>query len=99
MSSIAILLEFVNIRPTTMGKEPRAQAEKIYQEILDLLEELASAYVDARDNTEESEEEDVDEGDLVDLMVEEGAERGLDEEQVERVFKAVTTFARKAGED
>ena len=82
-----------------MGKEPRAQAEKIYQEILDLLEELASAYVDARDNTEESEEEDVDEGDLVDLMVEEGAERGLDEEQVERVFKAVTTFARKAGED
>ncbi len=82
-----------------MTNEPNAQAEKIFREILDLLEELATAFTDARDNEEDLQEDETIDVDPVDLIVEEAAERGLDEEQVERVFKSIMSLARKASED
>jgi DNA-binding transcriptional regulator YhcF (GntR family) len=73
------------------------QAEKIYKQILDQLEEIWLLYADA-----EEEEENPDEGtdendrDIVEAMVEDGTERGMDEESVEKVFKAISGLAKKA---
>ncbi len=76
---------------------PHDQSEKIYKQILEQLEELWLLYADTDD-----EEEDEDEGgseddrDIVDAMVEDGTERGIDEESLEKVFKAVSALAKKA---
>ena len=82
-----------------MVKDPHAAAEKIYGQMIDLLEELATIYGDAAGD----EEEDPDEfaaadRDIVDGLIEEGVERGMDEESVERVFKSIAAFAKKARE-
>lgn len=82
-----------------MVKDPNAQAEKMYQQLLELLEEMSSIYADAGEGEED--EDDgvaVDIDDVIDGLVEEGVERGLDEETTERVFKAVKAFAEKAAE-
>lgn len=82
-----------------MVKDPHAQAEKVYEQMIDLLEELSTIYSDAAG------EEDEDEGefaaadrDIVEGLIEEAVERGLDEESVERVFKSIAAFAKKARE-
>ncbi len=83
-----------------MVKDPDIQAEKLYRQMLDLLEELAAIYTDA---SEEEEEDDdsapVDIDDVIDGLVEEAVERGLDEEAAERVLKAAVSFAKKSAED
>lgn len=82
-----------------MVKDPNAQAEKLYQQLLELLEEMSALYADAKEEEEEDDEGvAVDIDDVIDGLVEEGAERGLDEETTERVFKAVKAFAEKAAE-
>lgn len=71
-----------------------AQMEKLDQQMLDLLEQRALLYG-----------EEVDEGgaigddeETVDMWVESGAERGLDEAAIERVCRAVLVLSRKAAE-
>lgn len=82
-----------------MPKPPHAQAQKIYRELLELFEELTSIYVEADDSVKEEDEEEVmDEDDLIDLIVEEAAERGLDEELTEKVLKNILTLAKKSAE-
>lgn len=70
------------------------QMEKLDQQILDLLEQRALLYgeeVDEGRATEDDEE-------IIDLWVEAGMERGLDEAAVERVCRAVLALSRKAAE-
>lgn len=76
---------------------PHDQSEKIYRQILDQLEELWLLYADSEDE-EENPDEGTDENDrdIVDAMVEDGTERGIDEESLEKVFKAVSALAKKA---
>lgn len=71
-----------------------AQMEKLDQQILDCLEQRALLYSEAADEggiTEEDEE-------IIDLWVESGMERGLDEAALERVCRAVLVLSRKAAE-
>ena len=85
-----------------MAKSPHASAEKLYQQLLDLLEELSVLYTD---KGVEDDEEDDDGGDevledkeIISALVEEAGERGLDEASTERAFKAVALCARKSAE-
>lgn len=80
-----------------MVKDPHEQASKYYQQILDLLEEINQLYADA-DEVEEGEDDALNDRDIVDMMIEEAIERGLDEESVEKVFKAISSLAKKARE-
>jgi hypothetical protein len=73
------------------------QAEKIYKQILEELEELWLLYADSEDEEEDGvDEPDDDKRDLVELMVEDGTERGIDEESLEKVFKAIALLGKKA---
>lgn len=83
-----------------MPKDPHAQADKIYHGILDLLEELAAVYADAAggDDVKDDEDETLDVDDVIDAVVEEAAERGLDEETADRAFKAIAALAKKTAE-
>jgi hypothetical protein len=82
-----------------MSKDPHAQAEKLYQQLLDILEEMNAIYSD--DSEEEEDDDDakpIDLDDMIDGLVEDAVERGLDEESVERVLKSVAAFAKKVEE-
>lgn len=82
-----------------MVKDPHAQAEKIYGQMIDLLEELSLIYSDAADGEDEDQDEfAAADRDIVEGLIEEGVERGMDEESVERVFKSIAAFAKKARE-
>ncbi|UPA22833.1 hypothetical protein K8942_01310 [Candidatus Peribacteria bacterium] len=76
---------------------PHDQSEKIYRLILDQLEELWLLYADTDDEEEAGEDApEESDRDIVDAMVEDGTERGIDEESLEKVFKAVSALAKKA---
>ncbi len=76
---------------------PHDQAEKIYRQILDQLEEIWLLYADAEDEEDNPDEGgDENDRDIVDAMVEDGTERGIDEESLEKVYKAITALAKKA---
>ncbi len=82
-----------------MGKDLHQETMKQYAAILDALEELTLLYADAdEEEEEEKDDSDVSEHDDVDLMVESATERGMDEESVEKVFRAVAALAKKAKE-
>lgn len=82
-----------------MAKDPHVQAEKVYREMLNLLETLSAIYSDADDAQEDDDERDDREiEDVIDAVVEEAADRGIDEETAERVFKSIAAFAKKASE-
>lgn len=76
---------------------PHDQSEKIYRQILEQLEELWLLYADTDDEEEGGEDApEESDRDIVDAMVEDGTERGIDEESLEKVFKAVSALAKKA---
>ncbi len=79
-----------------MTKVSHPQTDKLYRQILDTLEELNLAIAE-EDEAEEDEDADESETqvDMVDLLTEEAGDRGLDEEAVERVLKAVAAFEKK----
>jgi len=82
-----------------MGNDLHQETMKQYAAILDALEELSMLYGDAdEEEEEEKDDSDASEHDDVDTMVEAAAERGLDEETVEKVFRAVDAFVKKAKE-
>lgn len=85
----------------TMPTDLHAATLKIYREILDQLEELKDVYSDATDDDDAETTDDEDSGaqqDVLDAIIEEAAERGIDEEDVSRVFKAIGAIAKKAQE-
>lgn len=73
---------------------------KIYREILSQLEELKDLYTDVADGDGDGHDDDEREAqqDVLDAIIEEAAERGMDEEDVSRVFKAVGIISKKAQE-
>jgi hypothetical protein len=81
-----------------MTSDLHAATLKIYREILEQLEELKDVHTDAAADGEEVEADDEREAqqDVLDAIIEEAAERGLDEEDTARVFKAVAIIAKKA---
>ncbi len=83
-----------------MPTDLHAPTLKIYREILEQLEELKDLYSDASADAEEGADDDEREAqqDVLDVIIEEAAERGLDEEDVTRVFKAVGAISKKAQE-
>lgn len=80
-----------------MAKDPQAQAQNIYHEILDRLEELVAVYADMHSDDEESDvAEQMEE--VLDGVVQEAGERGLDERTADRLFNAIAVFAQKSSE-
>jgi DNA-binding protein H-NS len=80
-----------------MTSDLHASTLKIYREILEQLEELKDVHTDAADSEElEADDEREAQQDVLDAIIEEAAERGLDEEDTARVFKAVAIIAKKA---
>ncbi len=82
-----------------MPTASHVRTEKVFREMVDLLEELMSVYADADTDKEQEEEEGgigVDE--LIDVMVEEAEDRGLEGELTERFLKAAVTAAKKSAE-
>ena len=81
-----------------MAPNDHDKAEKIYKQILDSLEEIWLLYADADDEEEKEEDggDNVSDRDIVDAMIEEATERGIDEESVEKVVKAISALATKA---
>lgn len=70
-----------------------AQIEKLDQQMLDLLEQRALLYGELDEGgAVEGDEE------IIEMWVEAGMERGLDEVAVERVSRAVLALSRKAVE-
>jgi hypothetical protein len=74
-------------------KASHEQTTKMYQQLLNLLEEMMIQAGEA-----EPDEEGSDESGLIQSLVEEAEERGLDEEIVERILKYVAVLRKKARE-
>jgi len=82
-----------------MPTDLHAPTLKIYREILEQLEELKDLYADAAadPDVESTDDEDREaQQDVLDAIVEEAAERGLDEEDITRVYKAIAIISKKA---
>ena len=80
-----------------MAKDPHAKAQQIYHEILDRLEELVAVYTDMSSDDDESDvTAQMDE--ILDGVVQEAGERGLDESTANRLFHAIASYAQKTSE-
>lgn len=78
-----------------------APTMKIYREILEQLEELKDLYADSTDGEEEGGADDDEkevQQDVLDAIVEEAAERGIEEDDSIRIYKAIGLLAKKAQE-
>ena len=78
----------------TVFSSAAAQMEKLDQQMLDLLEQRALLYSEAADEGKVTEDDE----EIIDLWVESGIERGLDEAAIERVCRAVLALSRKSAE-
>jgi hypothetical protein len=87
-----------------MLKTTAEEAESICFRILDMVEDLKLAYADAEVEDDEVEKSDDDEdagqqvteAELLQAIVEEGGERGLPDDDVEKMFKTLFIMAKKA---
>lgn len=73
-------------------KSSHEQITKMYQQLLNLLEELVLQA------GEQDDEDGADESGLIQSLMEEAEERGLDEEAVGRILKLVSLMRKKARE-
>ena len=78
----------------TVFSSAAAQMEKLDQQMLDLLEQRALLYSEAADEGKVTEDDE----EIIDLWVESGMERGLDEAAIERVCRAILALSRKSAE-
>ncbi len=76
-----------------MPIQSTTRAAETYEQILDLIEDLIAQTADAADDIEDGV---IDHAGIVHNIVEEAGERGLDEDQIEKIFKAISALARKA---
>ncbi len=83
-----------------MPTDLHAPTLKIYREILEQLEELKDLYTDAGTEEEGGMDDDEKEAqqDVLDAIVEEAAERGIEEDDSIRIYKAIGLLAKKAQE-
>ena len=83
-----------------MPTDLHAPTLKIYREILEQLEELKDLYADASEDDEGGADDDEKEAqqDVLDAIVEEAAERGIEEDDAMRIYKAIGLLAKKAQE-
>jgi len=72
-----------------MAQSPHQQAEDAYQRILDAIEELVMLASESEDD------DDVDHAEIIHHLSEESGERGMDEEAVSRILKAVYVLTKK----
>ena len=78
----------------TVFSSTSVQMEKLDQQMLDLLEQRALIYSEAADEGKVTEDDE----EIIDLWVESGMERGLDEAAIERVCRAILALSRKSAE-
>ena len=75
-------------------KSSHEQTTKMYQQLLNLLEEMM-----IQAGEQDKDEDDLDESGLIQSLMEEAEERGLDEESVGRIMKLVSVMRKKAREE
>ncbi len=75
-------------------KSSHEQTTKMYQQLLNLLEEMM-----IQAGEQDKDEDDLDESGLIQSLMEEAEERGLDEEAVGRIMKLVSVMRKKAREE
>lgn len=76
-----------------------APTMKIYREILEQLEELKDLYTDSGAEGEGQDDDEKEaQQDVLDAIVEEAAERGIEEDDSIRIYKAIGLLAKKAQE-
>lgn len=72
---------------------------KIYREILEQLEELKDLYSDSGAEGEGADDDEKEaQQDVLDAIIEEAAERGIEEDDSMRIYKAIGLLAKKAQE-
>ena len=75
-------------------KQSHEQVEKIYEKVVDLLEEISLL----ASEEEADDEQGYSEHQFVEDLLEDAVERGLDEESIARVLRTVMMMRRKARE-
>jgi hypothetical protein len=81
-----------------MAKDPHASAEKIFNDMLDLIEELTAIYADAAPNDDVEDADELDLSEVIEAVAEEAAERGLNEAGSVRILEAISALAKKSAE-
>jgi hypothetical protein len=82
-----------------MPVTPHLPSEKILREMLDLLEHLTSVYAEVEEEAERDEDDGaMEESEVIDMIVEEAEDRGIDGETAERFLSAAVAAARKSAE-
>jgi hypothetical protein len=74
-------------------KSSDEQTTKMYQQLLNLIEEMV-----IQAGEQDGDAEDLDESGLIQSLVEEAEERGLPDDYVEKILKIVSFMRRKARE-
>lgn len=85
-----------------MLKVSTQDTQEICVRIIDLMEDLSRAYSDQEEEGDTRDEDDgprLTDAELLQVAIEEGTERGLPEEDVERIFRLMITMAKKSKED
>ncbi len=75
-------------------KNSDEQTTKLFQQLLNLLEEMHH-----QASEQDKEEDSLDETGLIQSLVEEAEERGLDEDSVERILKMASQLRKKSREE
>ena len=75
-------------------KSSHEQTAKLYQQLLNILEEMM-----IQASMQEPDEDGADESGLIQSLVEDAEERGLDEEAVEKIMKIAANIRKKAREE
>ncbi len=71
------------------------RAETLFRQMLDLIEELSLHY--GQEHDDDTPANSAADREMLLLMAEEAAERGLDEDQVEKLFRSIIHMAKEAG--
>jgi hypothetical protein len=79
--------------PMAVLKSSDEQTTKMYQQLLNLIEEMA-----IQASEQEGNETDLDESGLIASLVEDAEERGLPDDLIERLFRIVAVIRKKARE-
>ena len=80
--------------PMALVKSSDEQTAKLYQQLVNILEEMM-----LQAGEQDHNEENADESGLIQGLVEEAEERGLDGEGMERILKTVVGLRKKAREE
>lgn len=73
-----------------------AEALPVFRQLLDLIEELSEMYAKETDDDDLDDAETMTQQELIDGLIEDAVERGLDEEHAEKVVRSVLNMVTAA---